>query len=680
MILDDIFESVQPRKPTLSEGVMDRLRRIYMGLVYDTPMGTPDSEFLEQWQRIIKDRLGQNIDINTLAKLKQNFRDRYKTMSGRGDVGDWHREMGMREEVDTGEHDARKTQPSSKEHQDKVFAQHRERVKNLDQDREQDVEEGVNAKQIKKDLDSGMSYDAVIGKHANKRMANTDEIRRVIQQHAWEKRMKRPKEQGVAEGFLGDREYNRVMPVVKRIASEVSDYDRDEFGEELWSLLDQKYGSKFAQSVLQDSLDFYWDEYTELTSQQGVAEGHADQQRKIVKKAGKPVGEIGIDRESSPGAGMYYMKHYASGLDLGGYDSFEEAMDELRYAIKQSVSEAIPSHIRPSDIPPAMRNRRLTMRDIEAERPEGAFRFRVGEKEFMDLRAAQSFAAGTGQSVERISGVKENKKKESDDVNKISTSARTDRMLTQLRIKNPQAKNDLEALIYDLGKQRIRQDQDDIEIARLDQENDQEEEEINSIERELQMLKKQRAVAEQVEIISGEFQGRRATVIESRRGFLTLDIEGFGKHMIHESRVSEMQTDINRFNTNRPMLPSGIAKVKYAQDNNIYDDSRVQESLRPGEWYDAVVTFDDGTKETVHVTGDEGFRDRLIQHFRRQGKTVTDIDVDWTIRGAMYEKKDRSPGKISRSEDPCWTGYHMVGTKKKNGREVPNCVPREKGD
>lgn len=80
-------------------------------------------------------------------------------------------------------------------------------------------------------------------------------------------------DKGVAEGILGDREYNRVMPVVKRIAGEVSDYDRDEFGEELWSLLDQKYGSKFAQSVLQDSLDFYWDTYTELTGQQGVEEG-----------------------------------------------------------------------------------------------------------------------------------------------------------------------------------------------------------------------------------------------------------------------------------------------------------------------------------------------------------------------------------------------------------------------
>ncbi len=39
----------------------------------------------------------------------------------------------MLEEVDTGEYDARKTTPSSKEKQKKVFAKHRERIKNLDE-------------------------------------------------------------------------------------------------------------------------------------------------------------------------------------------------------------------------------------------------------------------------------------------------------------------------------------------------------------------------------------------------------------------------------------------------------------------------------------------------------------------------------------------------------------------
>ena len=29
------------------------------------------------------------------------------------------------------------------------------------------------------------------------------------------------------------------------------------------------------------------------------------------------------------------------------------------------------------------------------------------------------------------------------------------------------------------------------------------------------------------------------------------------------------------------------------------------------------------------------------------------------------------------SDDPCWKGYVQLGTKKKNGKEVPNCVPME---
>ena len=30
-----------------------------------------------------------------------------------------------------------------------------------------------------------------------------------------------------------------------------------------------------------------------------------------------------------------------------------------------------------------------------------------------------------------------------------------------------------------------------------------------------------------------------------------------------------------------------------------------------------------------------------------------------------------------RTENPCWKGYKPVGTKEKNGKTVPNCVPKE---
>jgi hypothetical protein len=49
----------------------------------------------------------------------------------------------------------------------------------------------------------------------------------------------------------------------------------------------------------------------------------------------------------------------------------------------------------------------------------------------------------------------------------------------------------------------------------------------------------------------------------------------------------------------------------------------------------------------------------------------------------MKKFKDLAEARMKGS-DPCWTGYQMVGTKKKGGKTVPNCVPvtevKEVGD
>ena len=79
----------------------------------------------------------------------------------------------------------------------------------------------------------------------------------------------------------------------------------------------------------------------------GVAEARPDVMRhkgdktiKIVKKAGKPIGEIGIDAEASEGNGPYYVKLYDGSYDAVGFDTAEEALEELKSAIK-SMSEGV---------------------------------------------------------------------------------------------------------------------------------------------------------------------------------------------------------------------------------------------------------------------------------------------------------------------------------------------------
>tara|TARA_B100000927_G_scaffold17284_1_gene13376 strand:- start:1569 stop:1700 length:132 start_codon:yes stop_codon:yes gene_type:complete len=41
-----------------------------------------------------------------------------------------------------------------------------------------------------------------------------------------------------------------------------------------------------------------------------------------------------------------------------------------------------------------------------------------------------------------------------------------------------------------------------------------------------------------------------------------------------------------------------------------------------------------------------------------------------------YKMKHRTSPVMKKG--PCWKGYEMVGMKKKGGRKVPNCVPKNK--
>jgi hypothetical protein len=67
--------------------------------------------------------------------------------------------------------------------------------------------------------------------------------------------------------------------------------------------------------------------------------------------------------------------------------------------------------------------------------------------------------------------------------------------------------------------------------------------------------------------------------------------------------------------------------------------------------------------------------DKLIE-LSQSGKTLTmdhydDIVGDPETLPAADEKNESL-----KTDNPCWKGYKPVGTKKKNGKTVPNCVPK----
>ncbi len=46
-----------------------------------------------------------------------------------------------------------------------------------------------------------------------------------------------------------------------------------------------------------------------------------------------------------------------------------------------------------------------------------------------------------------------------------------------------------------------------------------------------------------------------------------------------------------------------------------------------------------------------------------------------TKKTATKKSATKKKASSKKSSDPCWDGYEQVGTKKKVGKTVPNCVP-----
>jgi len=54
---------------------------------------------------------------------------------------------------------------------------------------------------------------------------------------------------------------------------------------------------------------------------------------------------------------------------------------------------------------------------------------------------------------------------------------------------------------------------------------------------------------------------------------------------------------------------------------------------------------------------------------------AAEIALDHLTEDPEYYTKLKGMEEAKRMDNPCWKGYEAYGTKKKNGKEVPNCVP-----
>ena len=107
--------------------------------------------------------------------------------------------------------------------------------------------------------------------------------------------------------------------------------------------------------------------------------------------------------------------------------------------------------------------------------------------------------------------------------------------------------------------------------------------------------------------------------------------------------------------------PSDLAKMKKSDSYKVGDNVMVKAG---GRWNRGVIS------KPKNSAGNYGVKFKY-----KDNKTTTDYLAS-TDELRLYVEEAAE----MKDEDPCWKDYEMVGTKKKNGKTVPNCVPKESYD
>lgn len=94
-------------------------------------------------------------------------------------------------------------------------------------------------------------------------------------------------------------------------------------------------------------------------------------------------------------------------------------------------------------------------------------------------------------------------------------------------------------------------------------------------------------------------------------------------------------------------------------------------------YYDKLIKMEAGLKETVEdnrrMLGGERYCP-LCRKFETQSECSYGPNI-WN-KFSIATVHPTNEEKTLRNSNPCWKGYKPVGTKKKGGRTVPNCVPK----
>ncbi len=157
--------------------------------------------------------------------------------------------------------------------------------------------------------------------------------------------------------------------------------------------------------------------------------------------------------------------------------------------------------------------------------------------------------------------------------------------------------------------------------------------------------------------------------------------DDFGMHIISLSEELGKLGKFKRYMGRGGVMAESLSGYVDAVNERIVDLRKTVEKLqRETHYREAFESFEKNDLIEVPEEVAENWIDQLtIKQFNEELK-----DVFPYIYRIVSEKTkaevlgpDELFNEIAEDNDPCWKNYKQIGMKKKNGREVPNCVPKE---
>lgn len=129
--------------------------------------------------------------------------------------------------------------------------------------------------------------------------------------------------------------------------------------------------------------------------------------------------------------------------------------------------------------------------------------------------------------------------------------------------------------------------------------------------------------------------------------------------------------------------PDGEIEIKFPSGRKFLIRKQLNQNLDHERGMFQILEWDRGDWEWHETAGPKAYAKEVVLKMGMMNKNHTKIVADYSSYMTKYDHapiadKTRTINFNEELEEACWTGYKQVGMKKKNGKEVPNCVPEDK--